>query len=91
VLINHRKCSFSTEKGVEAEGMQPPKMFERAERKLVLSHEPDVKNRCNDEEYNRRKLALWEMMLIRGVHPKGSKHLRIIHCINHFKSTQSGY
>jgi hypothetical protein len=43
VLINHRKCSFSTAKGVEAEGMQPPKRFERAKRKLVLSHEPDVK------------------------------------------------
>jgi hypothetical protein len=33
--------------------MQPPKVFEGAKRKLMLSHEPDVKNRCNDEEYNR--------------------------------------
>ena len=31
-----------------------------------------------------------EMMHIRGVHPKGSKHLRLIHCIDHFKSMQSG-
>jgi hypothetical protein len=78
-------------KGVEAEGMQPPKVFEREKRKIVLSHEPDVKNRCNDEEYNRRKLASSKMMLIRGVNLKGSKHLRIIHCINHFQSMQSGY
>ena len=71
--------------------MQPPKMFPRAERKLVLSHEPDVKNRCNDEKYNRRKLALWEMMHIRGVQPKGSMHMCLILCIGHFKSTQNGY
>jgi hypothetical protein len=34
---------------------------------------------------NRRKPALWEVMFVRGFQPKGSKHLRIIHCSDHFQ------
>jgi hypothetical protein len=36
---------------VDLKGKQPPKRFERAKGKLVLSHEPDVKIRCNDEKF----------------------------------------
>jgi hypothetical protein len=51
VLINHRKCSVSSDKWSIRKASNHRKGFERAKRRLVLSHEPDVKIRCNDEKF----------------------------------------
>jgi hypothetical protein len=90
VLINHRKCLVSSDKWSIQKASNHRKGLNAQKRKLVLSHEPDVRIRCNDEKFKPPKARVRGDDTRSWGSPKGSKHLRIIHCIIISKSAPSG-
>ena len=85
VLINHRKYSVSSDKWSIQREKNHRKCLNGQKEGSCFHTSQMSKFIAMMRSSNRRKLALWEMMLIRGVQPKGSKHLRIIHYNNHFQ------
>jgi hypothetical protein len=70
---------------VNTRSKQPPKRFERAKRRLVLSHEPDVKFRCNDEKFKPPKARVVGVDVRSWVSTESSKTPARYSLQNHFQ------
>ena len=84
MLINHRKRSVLSDKWSISKESNHRKGLNGQKEGSCFRTSQMSKFAAMMRSSNRRKPTLWEVMFVHGFQPKGSKHLRIIHCSDHF-------